>query len=260
MVLTISMNSVVLGCATRVTITIPDAEWGKTAADHYKKDEKFKVLWLLHGAGGNDADWIRMTSIERYANDRRMMVVMPDGRNSGYDNEPGYPMWDFMNDELMPMIYAWFPASEKREDNYVAGLSMGGFGTCRWAFKHSEKFQGMAALSCGPFSVMRLITGEMPIYGRAGFIAKYHGNVEEARPYDLWEMAAEMMERKDPVPKMYFAAGTEDPLHTADDMALFEEYAKTLGLEARYEAHPGTHDWAFWDEHIQRALAYFFDE
>ena len=257
---TFHMESRILRCNTAVDVILPDCVRGVSPADFYTSGKKFKVLWLLHGGGGDNTDWMRKSSIERYACERELAVIMPDGRMSSYNNIDGYPMWDFMNEELMPMAYCYFPISEKREDNFVAGLSMGGFGTCHWGFAHPEKFQGMAAMSCGPFSIVRIMQGQQPLENRGSMIEQFNGDVEKAKEYDYWEMARKMMDSGDPVPKIYFAAGDEDPLHSARDMLLFAEYAKEIGMDARFEHGPGGHDWKFWDEYIQRALRFFFDE
>ena len=85
------------------------------------------------------------------ASEKNLIVVMPSALNSNYANWPafgtGFNMFDYLTEELMPLIYNWFPASDKREDNYIAGLSMGGRGTCVYAFNHPEKFAGAAILS-----------------------------------------------------------------------------------------------------------------
>lgn len=254
------MTSAVLHGNTTVDVILPDLPRGEKPENFYVPGKKFKVLWLLHGGGGDSSDWVRKSSIERYACERELAVIMPDARNSSYNNVEGYPMWDFMNEELMPLVYSYFPVSDKREDNFVAGLSMGGHGTCHWAFACPEKFQGMAAMSCGPFSIVRIMKGEQPLDNRGMMIAKYNGNIEEAEKEDYWYLAKQMMEGGNPVPKMYFAAGTEDPLKTARDMKMFEDYCQEIGLKAKFEYDPGSHNWEFWDEHIQHALKYFFDE
>lgn len=257
---TMNLSSAILRTNTVITVVLPDCARGVKPGDFYTPGKKFKVLWLLHGGGGDNTDWLRKSSIERYACDRELVVVMPDGRGSSYENVDGYAMWDFMNEELMPLVYSYFPVSQAREDNFVAGLSMGGHGTCRWGFLHPEKFQGMAALSCGPFSIVEIMKGNQPVDGRANRIAQFDGDIEKAKEYDYWEMAKKMVESGDPVPKIFIAAGDQDPLQTYRDMMWFKEFGDSIGLKATYLHGPGGHTWEFWDEYIQKALAFFFDE
>ena len=65
-------------------------------------------------------------------------------------------MWDYLTEELMPLVYNWFPASSKREDNFIAGLSMGGSGAIQYAVGHPDKFAAAAILSNAPVNVHKL--------------------------------------------------------------------------------------------------------
>ena len=136
-----------------ISIILPDMPRDKTPAEFYGSGRKYKVLWLLHGTFGDHSDWIRKSNIELYACEKDLIVVMPSGLNANYANwehfSIGYNMYDYLTEELMPLIYNWFPASDKREDNFIAGLSMGGSGTLVYALNHPEKFAAAAVLVCG---------------------------------------------------------------------------------------------------------------
>ena len=116
----------------------------KTPAEFYGSGKKYKVLWLLHGTFGDHTDWIRKSNIELYACEKDLIVVMPSALNSNYAEwakfSIGFDMYHYLTEELMPLVYNWFPASDKREDNFIAGLSMGGRGTLVYALNHPEKF------------------------------------------------------------------------------------------------------------------------
>ena len=90
---------------TDVNIILPDCE-GEPKT-FYESGVKYPVLWLLHGTFGDYTDWVRMTSIERYAKDKKIVVVMPSSLNSMYVNwnifAMGYNAYDNLMDELMPM-------------------------------------------------------------------------------------------------------------------------------------------------------------
>lgn len=139
---------------TTVSVILPDKPREKTPAQFYGEGTRYKVLWLLHGTFGDHSDWLRKSNIELYACERDLVVVCPSGLNANYANwenfSLGYNMYDYFLEELMPLVHNWFPASDKREDNYIAGLSMGGRGACVYAFSHPEKFAGAAILSACP--------------------------------------------------------------------------------------------------------------
>ena len=136
-ILTYTYESQYLNNNTQVTVILPDKPRGITPADFYGSGTKYKVLWLLHGTYGDHTDWVRRTNIEMYATEKNLVVVMPSALNSNYSNWTdymlGYHMYDYLTEELMPLIYGWLPVSDKREDNFIAGLSMGGRGTIKYA-------------------------------------------------------------------------------------------------------------------------------
>ena len=114
-----------LGISTAMNILIPlEFDNGKQ-----QSSKKFPVLWLLHGGGGYHGDWIRFSEIEKYSNMYGVAVVMPDAQNSSYTDMEFGPKWlTYFTEELPKYIYSHFPISDKREDNFVSGMSMGGLG------------------------------------------------------------------------------------------------------------------------------------
>ena len=127
--LTLNFESKYLGGNHNVGVILPDCPYGAVPRKFYEEQKKYKVLWLLHGTFGDYSDWIRKSMIELYATEKNLLVVMPSALNSDYENWPnfglGFNMWDYFFEELMPLVYNWFPASQDRKDNYIAGLSMG---------------------------------------------------------------------------------------------------------------------------------------
>ena len=152
-VISMDFESQYLAGRHMIHIILPDLPRSADPRQYYPANKRLKFLGLLHGTFGDSMDWLRRTKIELYAVEKNIAVVMPSGLNSNYVNWKGfalgYNMYDYLFEELMPMIYNWFPISDRREDNYIAGLSMGGFGTMIYALQHPEKFAGAASLS-GP--------------------------------------------------------------------------------------------------------------
>jgi len=257
---------------TDVNIILPDKDMDKTPKAFYSSGEKYKVLWLLHGTFGDYTDWVRKSNIERYAAERRMIVVMPSGLNSNYVNwhtfATGYNAWDYMTEELMPLVQGWFPASDKREDNFIAGLSMGGNGATQYAIGHPELFGGAASLSNAPsdLGLMKVPSYDGSAEGEAqALFNKRVQNVVDNfggfenyvnSPVNTWDRLPELM-REGKLPKLYFCCGEEDQL-CWQKYQKFKEYAEKIGLPAKFEEAPGyMHEWAFWDLFIQKALDYF---
>ena len=147
------IDSEFLGANTNITVILPEKKGEQTPEAFYGSGKKYKVLWLFHGGHGDCTDWIRKTKIELYACEKDLVVVCPSAQSSFYQNwptfGPGYYMKDFFFHELMPLIYGWFPVSDRKEDNYIAGLSMGGMQTQRCVFAHPELFRWAGIFSGG---------------------------------------------------------------------------------------------------------------
>ncbi len=114
------------------------------------------MLYLLHGMSDDHTAWLRYTSIERYAARHGLAVVMPAVGRSFYANEAhGHPYWDFLSEELPAVVGRFLRVSDRREDTFVAGLSMGGYGAFKWALRQPERFAAAASLS-GALDVVAL--------------------------------------------------------------------------------------------------------
>lgn len=115
--------------------------------DHHP-EHGFKTLYLLHGMYGNYADWERYTGIEAYAQAKNLAVIMPSAANSFYtDMAHGNKYYTYITEELPVFAKSLFPISDTREDTFIAGLSMGGYGAWKIALNHPERFSYAASLS-----------------------------------------------------------------------------------------------------------------
>lgn len=239
-------------------IILPDLPQGMDPAEFYRSGRKFKVLWLLHGGSGDSTDWLRRTSIELYACERELIVVMPSVGNSRYSNAEhfGKPFdaFDYLTEELMPLVYAWYPASRAREDNYIAGLSMGGEGALKFAVNHTDKFNSIAILSAAARNFYTMDRNHPVLKKYIHWFGSFENVINSYE--NIWDKLPLLL--NDPNHLRIFAA-----CGTADDIAYpafceFREYAEKLGIDAHFETQSGyRHEWRFWDIYIQRALDYF---
>ena len=102
----------------------------------------------LHGHADDHTSWQRFTSIERYAEGLNLAVVMPAVHLSFYnDMAHGGKYWQFISEEVPAVVRDLFPLSSERKDNFVAGLSMGGYGAYKLASTYPERFAAAASLS-----------------------------------------------------------------------------------------------------------------
>jgi S-formylglutathione hydrolase FrmB len=201
---------------------------------------------------------MRNTSIERYAARLGLAVVMPAAHRSYYTDMAGgargHAYWTFITEEL-PAVARWhFPLSDARENNFVAGVSMGGYGAFKVALTYPERYAAAASLS-GSLDRARLArrVGSMNDERRVEFELIF-GDLQElpGSDRDLFHLAARLAKSDSPRPNLYQCCGTEDSLH--EHYVRFQELAESLGLELTSEDGPGRHGWGYWDRQIRRVL------
>ena len=246
-----------------ISVILLDKPRSLTPAQFYGSGKKYPVVWLLHGTFGDHSDWIRKSNVELYACERDVIVVSVSALNSDYlnwkDFSIGYNMWDYLTEELMPLVYNWFPASSKREDNFIAGLSMGGSGAIQYAVGHPDKFAAAAILSNAPVNVHKLYDEQGNFQGseRQATMVKNAGGFEAFlnSHANVWDKLPEFI-RLPQHPSLYFTVGKNDFLY--DRYVEFKAYAKEIGLDAVFEEYDGfTHEWRFWDMTIEKAFDFF---
>lgn len=114
---------------------------------------KFPVVYLLHGMGNDYMAWLRYTSVERYAEEKRIAIVTFSVGNKAYMNDDmGDNYYDFLNHELPEFVEAYFPISDSPKDRYIAGLSMGGYGAWLHGIENPDRYSAIGALSPAVFS------------------------------------------------------------------------------------------------------------
>ncbi|TVX97993.1 alpha/beta hydrolase [Cohnella terricola] len=213
-----------------------------------EKKRPYRTLYLLHGLSDDHTGWSRRTSIERYAEALGIAVVMPAVNRSFYtDMNRGAKYWTFVAEELPQIARSFFPLSDHREDNFAAGLSMGGYGAMKLGLSFPDRFAAVASLS-GAMDVNRLVTERK--YPDFADIFEDSSSVAGS-PADLFALA-EQCAGKQEIPLLYQACGTEDFLY--EDNVRFRDHCRKLGLPLTYEEGPGDHEWGYWDRYIEHVL------
>jgi putative tributyrin esterase len=246
--------SQVLRLACTMSVILPDPVTSGDGITPPPRSHSYPTLYLLHGMSDDHTTWQRRTSIERYVESLDLAVVMPAVQRSFYtDMHMGGRYWTFISQEVPALARHYFPLSEARDETYVAGLSMGGYGAFKLALTYPERYAAAASLS-GALDVVRLTRSEEAagagefgyIFGAANALA--HG------PNDLFYLAERLVEQAGPRPALYQWCGTEDGLYA--DNVRFHQHTQALGLSVTYGEGPGGHEWSCWDEQIQRVLAW----
>lgn len=236
---------------------MPGYETDRDKQVYAEAGKRFQILYLLHGAYDDHTNWLLQTSIVRYAQDRCLAVVMPSASNSFYqDMYYGSAYFTYLSKELPQFIESMFPVSTRREDTFVAGNSMGGYGALKLAFEQPERFCACASLS-GAIDLAECIRlfSKGSIQGPFRFDCVFSPDtlrdVEETDA-NLFRLIAGRRRQGRPLPKVFQTCGTEDFLYDLNRRS--RRKLAELGVDLTYEEHPGVHGWKYWDENICRVL------
>lgn len=244
-----------LGMRATMSVILPQRELIERPRTGRKP--KYRTLYLLHGHSDDHTAWQRWTSIERYVEGMNLAVVMPSVHLSFYtDMVHGGKYWQFISEEVPAIARELFPLSARREDNFVAGLSMGGYGAMKLGLTHPDRFAAAASLS-GAVDIREVVrahgqpedeawlAGMRNVFGNLGKVA--------GSRHDLFKLAKETAGGS-PLPRLYLCCGTEDFLY--EDNLRFRDHVLSLPYDLTYEEGPGGHTWDFWDRMIQNVLAW----
>ena len=241
----------VLGMCVEMDAIIPQATQGQVGMNGVADEGPYQTLYLLHGMSDDHTIWQRRTSIERYVAELGLAVIMPSTQLGWYtDMYAGQKWWTYISQELPEICRTFFPLSDKREDTFAAGLSMGGYGAAKLGLGAGETFSNVATLSGGLDVVdtvanldRRLDTLWYDIFGPKEQV-RGSGN-------DLFALAEKRLGQGN-VPRIYQWCGTEDFLYQQN--VRFRDHLTALGYDLTYEECPGDHQWKYWDQYIQRVL------
>ena len=246
-----------LQTGTSMTVLLPQAtttQIGVSGADDVsasggRSADGPPVLYLLHGLSDDATAWTRYTSLERYVEPLGLAVVMPQVQRSFYlDQAHGGSYWEHISREVPAVAESFFRLSSRREDTFVAGLSMGGYGAMKWALQQPQRFAAAASLS-----------GALDLAGlqRRGRLSPdvtdaVLGGRDVAGSDDDLLALLDRHPTDGSGPALYACCGTEDDL--LGETETFVAAARSRGIEVTSDLRPGRHEWAYWDVEIQRVL------
>ena len=264
-------------------------------AGYESSEERYPVLYLLHGVNGDYRSWSEKNGIlERSRELGSWIVVMPDAGNSWYVNwaaaeDPAANRWeDYLVRDLIPEVDARFRTQPRREGRAIAGLSMGGYGALVVGLRNPHLFASVGS-SSGYLDYARGFVrqleegearpprrraltrralgpqpGEQPLTARpAGFRSQAErspegaafSDLEGARRHDPFGLVLELPRAE--LPHLVLDCGTEDLL-----MPFTRELAETLlaeGIPFDYLQLPGGHDSAYWRRALGHTLPVHYE-
>ncbi len=211
-----------------------------------------KVLYLLHGISDDASGWQRKSAIETLAAPYGLVVVMPSAGRSFYSDLPnGQKYFTYLTEELPQYLADVFGLAPRREDTFIAGNSMGGYGAFKAALLRPELYSAAASFS-GFLSLAFLKA--FPNDPRIPEFVSLFGDLDKLTggEHDPLTWLKRAARNPAALPRLSIACGRQDDLYPLN--RLFYSTCQSLGINADYHEEDAGHDWTFWNAQIQRFL------
>lgn len=243
----LTMRSFSLNMDTKVTVLLPE---DRRNMPQDQKGRKYPVLYILHGYKEDCSAWLDLSNIFLLCRDLDLIVVMPSANNSCYNNSKyGQNYYDWIAEELPIKLKNIFPISDRREDTFIMGESMGGYGTLRIALSKPEQYGKAVCLSGANLVKSKRISEDMKLF---------IGEKEEALNSDanIENLVEKIRKENLDCPELRFYCGTEDFI--CDECREIADYIERgFPDKVKQEYWHGEHNFFFWNEANVKALAFF---
>ena len=230
------------------------------------KQRKFPVLYFLHGLGENSQTLLDAGGwnlIENLWEEKRIgefLIVTPSADRSFYiDSRDGRVRYEeFFIREFLPFIESHYRIHADRHDRGICGISMGGYGALRFAFRYPQLFGSVSAHSAALVAKLPDVQVASP---QADVLARMMGNAFGV-PFDraFWNRNSpftlvENGSRPESM-KIYIDCGTEDRFGFDVGAQAFHDLLVKKKIPHEFHLYPGGHDWIYFAEHFPASLEF----
>lgn len=240
----------ILKMSTSINVIIPEITRIKKSSRQTEFKDSYPVLYLLHGLSDDHNAWLRKTSIERYAEEAGLAVVMPNvGRSFYTDQKKGQNYFSFISQELPKIVNKLFPLRRGPKNTFAAGLSMGGYGAFKLALNYPERFRAAASFS-GVLDIVEAVKRQQNDEEAAAEFKWIYGEEKKIKnsKNDLFYLLQKLKKEKKKIPHLYQCCGTEDFLYP--DNLKFRDFALKNKINLEYKEETAAHEWWYWDKMI----------
>lgn len=254
----IQFYSTSLARSTQMLLLLPNdiSPERKEGNENYRRE--MKTLVLLHGYSGSCYDWLTGSRVQELSGKYNLAVAMPNGENSFYLDQKGtgHAYGTFAGEELIVYLQKTFHIAMRKEDTYIGGLSMGGFGALHTGFFYPKYYSKIFALSSALImhEVMAMEEGEgngvadydyyRMVFGEPGELESSENNPEY--------LVKQRKEKGEQIQPVFMACGTEDFL--LENNREFRDFLVDKGIDLVYKESSGVHDWEFWSKYLEPAI------
>ncbi len=227
-----------LGRAVDIIVAIPSPVYpeilGYGGKAEYAPKAKYPVLYLLGGIGNDCASVFDYTRAQLYAEEYNIAIVSVSGENKFYVDNGTEKFSEFLENELPLLLSGYFPISNRAEDTYIAGLSMGGYGALLHFLRRSESYNAVGCFS--------------------GAVGKFDfAETEEGKDCNIFNLLDARLKDGSTLGKIYLSCGSEDFIK--DCSYKLKKYLEDNKVKFSWQEVNGYgHEWRFWDGQIEEFI------
>lgn len=214
----------------------------------------FKTLYFLPGYSANAFQLITYLSLRKQSELKELAIVLVDGENLFYQDLPTLNTnFSAFIKEVVEVTRETFPLSDKREETFIGGISMGGYGSLYNGIRHSDFFSKVVAFSpaIDPYSIM--VEKQLPGFYKEQFSILFK-DLETYQSSDTYLYKSWFAKSKQK-PELWLCCGTEDIL-VFDQVDAFTTKLTEANISHTYEKSPGNHDIYYWEQMLDNAFSF----
>ena len=225
------------------------------------------IIYFLHGLGRSQMYFKDLTGASRYARDNQIAIAYINAPHSWYsDMVHGMNYFSYITEELPVLLKSMYGLEFPREKTFLAGLSMGGYGTWKIGLTKPEMFGAIAPMSapCDIKFVAEMVGGadSNPVLGFESFFNAFGDDLKIEDKDDIFYLLEQVSKLPaEQQPRIRSFCGKQDELISIYKQNVkLDEYAKTLPLaDYKFWSWNGAHEYSFWDRAILHAIAFFLE-
>jgi S-formylglutathione hydrolase FrmB len=256
-----ALSSRTLGRPVRYCVLLPP---GYDSAP----SRRYPIVYFLHGLGGNErtlldtGGWNLVEDLRQDGKIGDFLIVTPEAWASFYVNAAGGQLRysDFFLEEFVPLVESRYRVRRERRSRAVTGVSMGGYGALRFAFRYPESFaavsaQSAALMTASPEELNAAIRSGTPLGRLLGTVFGNPIDVAHWKDNDPLVLAKRNQAAIRSV-RIYFNCGREDQFEFSSGAEALHRELDAEAIQHEYHLYPGDHSASYFLRHFDEVMEF----
>jgi putative tributyrin esterase len=225
---------------------------------------RFPVLYYLHGLGDNEqmflrsGGWSMIQDLWQRGEMGEFIIVTPRAGSTFYLNsrDGQYRYEDFLLQEFLPFIEGRYRIRSARASRGIAGISMGGYGALRLAFRRPDLFSSVATHSAAIVAALPAVETGSNARGSLRLFANVFGSPVDRVFWDRNNPLALARTASLAALKIYLDCGSQDDYGFDSGAQALHNLLVSRRVTHEFHLYPGGHSWLYFAEHLPASLLF----